>query len=108
MDEANLEALREELSSLETEEACVSAERRRLHNQIDSGFGTDAARAREREVSDERKRLHRRIDALRETLDVAKTPYGQGAGRQQGETSPTRGDAADYVQGEGLWRRREL
>jgi hypothetical protein len=66
MDEATLDALREELSRLESEEARVSAERRRLHNQTDSGFGTETVRAREREVSDERKRLHRRIDALRE------------------------------------------
>jgi hypothetical protein len=48
MDEATLDALREELSRLESEEARVSAERRRLHNQIDSGFGTETARARER------------------------------------------------------------
>jgi hypothetical protein len=107
MDEATLDAFREELSSLETEEARISAERRRLHNQIDSGFGTDAARAREREVSDERQRLHRRIDALRKILGVTKGPHGRGGG-SQGETLPDHADAADYVEGEGLWRRTEL
>ena len=62
--------LREELAALEAEEALVSAERRRLHNQIDSGFATEMTRAREREVSDRRLLLHRRIDALRERFDL--------------------------------------
>ncbi len=71
MDEAELSALRAELATLEAGEALVSAERRRLHEKIDFGYGNDATRAREREVSDERHELHRRIDALRELLGVA-------------------------------------
>jgi hypothetical protein len=70
VDESSLEALREELGALEARERGLSAERRRLHNQIDSGFGSDSTRAREREVSDERQELHRRIDSLREILPV--------------------------------------
>ena len=72
VDEADLDALREELAPLEAEEVRVSAERRRLHDRIDAGFGSDSARAREREVSDERRDLHRRIDTLRELLGVKK------------------------------------
>ena len=108
MDEATLDALREELSSLEAEEARISAERRRLHNQIDSGFGSDATRAREREVSDERQRLHRRVDALREILGLTETSQGQRGGSQHAKTPPHHADADDYVKGEGLWRRKEL
>jgi hypothetical protein len=55
---------------LEEVEARLSAERRRLHDQIDYGFATATTRAREREVSHERRELHRRIDALREVLGV--------------------------------------
>jgi hypothetical protein len=72
MDEANHDALREELVALEAMEARVSAERRRLHDRIDAGFGSESARAREREVSDERRELHRRIDSLRDLLGVEK------------------------------------
>lgn len=71
MEEANLDALREELAALEAEEAQVSAQRRRLHDQIDHGFASEATRAREREVSDRRRQLHRRIDALREQLGAS-------------------------------------
>lgn len=46
----------------------MSAQRRHLHQQIDFGYATDEARAREREVSDHRRELHRRIDELRERL----------------------------------------
>ena len=68
MDGASLDELREELATLEVTEKQISAERRRLHHQIDYGFSNAATLAREREVSDERRRLHRRIDALRELL----------------------------------------
>ena len=68
MDGASLDELREELATLEATEKQISAERRRLHHQIDYGFSNAATLAREREVSDERRRLHRRIDALRELL----------------------------------------
>jgi hypothetical protein len=68
------ENLRVQLAALEAEEALVSAERRRLHDQIDYGFATETTRAREREVSDHRQQLHRRIDALRALLG---TPRGR-------------------------------
>jgi uncharacterized protein YlxW (UPF0749 family) len=68
MDGSTGEELREELAALEAEEARLSAERRRLHNQIDYGYGNETTRAREREVSDARRELHERIDALRELL----------------------------------------
>jgi DNA repair exonuclease SbcCD ATPase subunit len=71
MDDARLDELREELARLEAAEAHVSAERRRLHQQIDFGYATETARAREREISDERRELHRKIDALRELLPLA-------------------------------------
>ena len=71
MDEAALDELREELAALEAREAQISAERRRLHQQIDFGFSTAETRAREREVSDERRQLHLRIDSLRKTLQPA-------------------------------------
>ncbi len=76
MEEANLDDLREELAALEAKETQVSAERRRLHDQIDYGFATGTTRAREREVSDHRRQLHRRIDALRERLGM---PSGRPA-----------------------------
>ena len=68
MDTTGPDELREELASLEAREARISAERRRLHNQIDYGYATAATHAREREVSAERRQLHQRIDSLRETL----------------------------------------
>lgn len=71
MDIADPEALHAELESLEAAESRVSAERRRLHHQIDSGFASDLTRARERQVSDERRQLHHRIEALRKLLGVS-------------------------------------
>lgn len=53
---------------MEAAEARLSAERSRLQDQIDFGFGTEATREREREVSEERRQVHERIDALREQL----------------------------------------
>ena len=53
---------------MEAAEARLSAERNRLQDQIDFGFGTETTREREREVSDERQQVHQRIDALREQL----------------------------------------
>jgi len=41
MEEASLDDLGEELAALEAEETRVSAERRRLHHQIDYGFATE-------------------------------------------------------------------
>jgi hypothetical protein len=71
MDEHGLAEARSELAALEASEKLISAERRRLHEQIDFGYASEATRAREREISDERRELHRRIDALREMLGVS-------------------------------------
>jgi regulator of replication initiation timing len=68
MDKASVNGLRAELAQLVAEEERLSAERDRLHNKIDFGFGTDESRAREREVSDARQDVHRRIDSLRERI----------------------------------------
>ena len=73
LDERTLEALREELANLESAETQVSAERRRLQQQIDSGFASEATRAREREVSDKRRDLHQRIDSLQVLLGLERT-----------------------------------
>src|SRR5213078_4572746 len=70
MDEAGPDELREELAAAEATAKQLSAERRRLHHQIDYGFANAATLAREREVSDERRRLHQRIDSLRELLQA--------------------------------------
>ena len=70
----DLEAFREELTALEAIEARLSAERRRLHQQIDFGYSTAGSlRAREREVSDRRQALHRRIDSLQQLLGLERT-----------------------------------
>ncbi|MFL5942460.1 MAG: hypothetical protein ACJ75L_04255 [Gaiellaceae bacterium] len=74
MDRTRADSLRAELAQLVAEEERLSADRRRLHDKIDFGFGTDETRAREREVSDARQELHDRIAALRERIgpvDVA-------------------------------------
>lgn len=85
MDEASPEDVRGELVRLEAEEARVSAQRRHLHRQIDYGFASDEARAREREISDERRALHRRIDELRALLGL---PPGRGAAGLPGDAEP--------------------
>ena len=63
-----------ELVALEAEEALVSAERRRLHQQIDFGYASETTRAREQEVSNHRREWHRRIDVLRELLGMPLGP----------------------------------
>jgi hypothetical protein len=68
MEEVSADDLRAELERLEAREELLSAERRRLHDQIDFGFATETTPAREREISDERRQLHQRIDLLREQL----------------------------------------
>ena len=68
MDMATLDGLRAELAQLLAEQERLTAERQRLHDKIDFGFGNDETRAREREVSDARQDLHRRIEALRERI----------------------------------------
>jgi hypothetical protein len=66
--ETSLEDLFAELSQMEAAEVLLSAERNRLQDKIDFGFGTEATREREREVSDQRRELHQRIDTVREQL----------------------------------------
>jgi hypothetical protein len=60
--------LQAELDTLELREKHLSAERRRLHDQIDKGFANDPAVAREQSVSAERRTLHQRISELRDLL----------------------------------------
>jgi hypothetical protein len=71
VDDRLLAGLRDELALLEATEALLSAERRRLHQQIDSGFASDSRCERERIVSDERLQVHERINALRKLLGVS-------------------------------------
>jgi 50S ribosomal subunit-associated GTPase HflX len=66
--ETSVDEIHVELAKMEAAEARLSAERSRLQDQIDFGFGTDTTREREREVSDERQQVHERIDALRKQL----------------------------------------
>jgi hypothetical protein len=63
-----IEDAHNELSHLEAQEARLSAERSRLHHQIDFGFESATTRDREREISDERQRLHERIGSLKKLL----------------------------------------
>jgi hypothetical protein len=58
------ETLLMELARLERAEQALSKIRRRLHDQLDKGFSSPSAAAKEREVSDERRALHEQIDAL--------------------------------------------
>jgi hypothetical protein len=58
------ETLLMELARLERAEQALSKIRRRLHDQLDRGFSSSSAAAKEREVSDERRALHEQIDAL--------------------------------------------
>jgi 50S ribosomal subunit-associated GTPase HflX len=73
VEEMSPDELRVELAKLEAAEARLSAERDRLHNQIDFGFQTTGTREREREVSGERRRLHDRIDELKKQLGTQQT-----------------------------------
>jgi 50S ribosomal subunit-associated GTPase HflX len=73
VEEMSPDELRVELAKLEAAEARLSAERDRLHNQIDFGFQTTTTREREREVSGERRRLHDRIDELKKQLGMQQT-----------------------------------
>jgi septal ring factor EnvC (AmiA/AmiB activator) len=72
VEETNRDALCEELAALEAAEARVSAERRRLHQQMDYS-ASESLRAREQEVSAQRRELHRRIDALQQLLGIERT-----------------------------------
>ncbi|HEY7422289.1 MAG TPA: hypothetical protein VH541_09770 [Gaiellaceae bacterium] len=89
MTETERGALLEELAALEAEEARVSAERGRLHQQIDFGYSvSELLQAREREVSAERRELHRRIDSLQDLLGIERTSAAlarkRTAGRELG------------------------
>ena len=70
MDEASLSDLRQELAALQAQEEQLSAERDRLHHQIDFGFESGATRERELEVSAARRELHERIDLLSKILNA--------------------------------------
>ena len=70
MDEASLNDLREELAALQAQEERLSAERDRLHHQIDFGFESGATRAREQEISAARRDVHQRIDLVRKILNA--------------------------------------
>jgi hypothetical protein len=68
MEATSIDELREELTLLEAEEARLSAQRGRLHDQIDFGFGSDTTKEREREISDDRQGVHQRISSLKELI----------------------------------------
>jgi hypothetical protein len=70
MDEPSLNDLRQELAVLEAREQRLSAERDRLHHQIDFGFESASTAERELEVSAARRELHQRIDLLRKILSA--------------------------------------
>jgi hypothetical protein len=70
MHEASLSDLRKELAVLQAQEERLSAERDRLHHQIDFGFESGATREREQEISAARRDLHQRIDLVREILNA--------------------------------------
>jgi hypothetical protein len=70
MDEASLDDLREELAVLTAQEERLSAERDRLHHQIDFGFESGATREREQEISAARRDVHQRIDLVRKILNA--------------------------------------
>jgi hypothetical protein len=70
MDEPSLNDLRKELAVLEAEEERLSAERDRLHHQMDFGFESGTTREREQEVSIARRDLHQRIDLVRKILNA--------------------------------------
>ena len=67
---SNGDRLQAELARLERAEQALSRMRRRLHDQIDTGFATPSTVARERQVSDERRALHAQIDALEARLST--------------------------------------
>jgi hypothetical protein len=70
MDETSLDDLRNELAVLKAKERRLSAERDRLHHQIDFGFESASTSERELEVSAARRELHQRIDLVQKILDT--------------------------------------
>lgn len=79
MIDSTIGSLAAKLAALEAEEALVSAERRRLHQQIDNGFAMELSREREHEVSLRRRELHLQIDALRAQLGLPPGPTRRAA-----------------------------
>jgi septal ring factor EnvC (AmiA/AmiB activator) len=71
-DSQRIDDLVAEISRLEHEAAALSRARKKLHDQIDRGFGNEAKLRQERQVSDKRQELHRRIDVLRAQLETAR------------------------------------
>jgi hypothetical protein len=70
MEEASLDELRAELAVLKAREKRLSAERERLHHQIDFGFESTTTSEREQEVSAARRELHQRIDLVQKILSA--------------------------------------
>jgi hypothetical protein len=70
MGEASLDELRKELADLQAQEERLSAERDRLHHQIDFGFESETTRERELKVSAARRDVHERIDLVRKILSA--------------------------------------
>jgi hypothetical protein len=70
MSESDMGDLTRELAALRAEEALLSAERGRLHHQIDFGFESTTTREREREVSAARRDVHRRIELVQKVLNA--------------------------------------
>jgi hypothetical protein len=70
MDEASVHDLRKELAALQVEERRLSAERDRLHHQIDFGFESETTRERELTVSAARRELHERIESVQKMLSA--------------------------------------
>ncbi|HKC77024.1 MAG TPA: hypothetical protein VKB70_01430 [Gaiellaceae bacterium] len=60
---------------MQAEEERLSAERDRLHHQIDFGFESSTTREREREVSAARRDLHQRIALVRKVLQARPVDY---------------------------------
>lgn len=70
MNEGTLADLRKELAVLKAQEERLSAERERLHHQIDFGFESGTTREREQEVSAARRDVHERIEVVRKILSA--------------------------------------
>lgn len=70
MNEGTLDDLRKELAVLKAQEERLSAERERLHHQIDFGFESGTTREREQEVSAARRDVHERIEVVRKILSA--------------------------------------
>jgi hypothetical protein len=70
VDEGTLDDLRKELAVLKAQEERLSAERERLHHQIDFGFESGTTREREQEVSAARRNVHERIEVVRKILSA--------------------------------------